>query len=49
MKDFIASYEILDCDHFDIVEKFISDDYELTNLILQRLEVGLSAYMNGKH
>lgn len=38
MRDHTESIKILNCDHFDIVEKFVTDsDYELTHLILKKL------------
>jgi arylformamidase len=38
MQNFTENVKIIDCDHFDIVEKFASDnDYELTHLVLKKL------------
>lgn len=38
MRDYVENLKFIDCDHFDMVEKFVyDDDYELTHLILKKL------------
>lgn len=38
MRNHVENVKILNCDHFDIVEKFVTErDYELTHLILKKL------------
>lgn len=40
MKKFVENLKMLDCDHFDVVEKFVTDkDYELTHLVLEKLMI----------
>lgn len=40
MQNHVENVKILNCDHFDIIEKFVTDrDYELTHLILKKLDM----------
>lgn len=38
LKKYVENFKVVGCDHFDIVEKFVTDnDYELTKIVLQKL------------